>query len=168
MRVNAVERCCAQRGHFNAHSPPFFGAAQAQQLAQRGHAGWRVGHGITPGMGAGLAHVGRAAQGHAVVGFQWHQKHAQHPCTLGLRLPVLVKGLRCARCGLGGFQHCFASFALRHGIAPAGHGLQQLAGVEKIALPQHGGTCAGVAVGLVGGSGVVGHHNALGRGCTAL
>jgi hypothetical protein len=55
-----------------------------------------------------------------------------------------VKGLR-NRDGKG----CFGAFALGHLVNAPTNGLQQLAGILKVAPPQQAGTCTRQAVGAV-------------------
>ena len=161
VRIDAVAGRGTQGGHFHAHAPPLLRTGHAQQLAQRHHVAAVLRKRGSPGFGAGLLHIGGAAQGQAVIGRQRQQQHAQNPRTLGLGQAVPVKGLRHGgghRCGLPGR---FAPLAVGRGIATAAHGLQQLAGILKITFPQHGGARAGLPVGHIGGGGVIGHHHPL-------
>jgi len=93
-----------------------------------------------------------------VAGVKFHQQHAQRARALCLGLAVQVEGLG-DRHRLGGFD----ALAFGHLVDAPGDGLQQLAGVLKVATPQQAGAGAGQAVGTVGAQGVVGQHHTLGR-----
>ena len=156
VRVNAVARRCAQGGYFHALLAPFMGAHQAQQLTQRSH--HAIPAGRAPGLGAGLAQVGRAAQRNRVIAFQHDQHRRQHPRTLRLRLPVQVKRFR--RGGRCRFLRRFGRHLAGLAVCAAHQRLQQHAGVLEIARPQQARAFTGHAIGCVGGQGVVGSDHA--------
>jgi hypothetical protein len=147
----------AQCGHFDAVLAPFKSTDHALQGAQRDHR--RLPIGRAKGLRASLLGVGGAAQRDAVVTVQFDQHLAQHAGALGLRLAVGVKSRTGHRRGCIGF---FAFGLLRFVDAPR-QGLQQLAGVVKVAAPQQARALAGQAVSRIGGQGVVGQHHAGGQ-----
>lgn len=98
-----------------------------------------------------------------MIGLQWDQQHAQGARALRLGLPVQVKTFACGeRRGVG------RGFLARGFVGAPCQGLQQLAGILKIALPQQGRAFAGQAVGAVSGQGVIGHDHAAGHGAAVF
>ena len=168
VRVNAVVGGHTQSRYFHSLFAPFVRADHAQQVAQAGHAGTILRPHRAPGFGAGLARIGCAAQGDAVVGVEGQQHHGQHACPLRLRLAVQVKtvGRRHGRL-VDGRTFGRTLFALGRFVDAPGQRLQQLAGVLKIAAPKQGRAFAGQVVGVIGRGGVIGQHHAFGwRGAT--
>ena len=164
VRVDAVTRRGAQGGDLHALLAPFMRADHAQQLTQRDHTGRAIGR--APGLGAGLAPVGRAAQGDGVVASYRYQQRAQRARALRLRLAVQVKALGRGGPGqlLRGLGGCLGVLA----VGAAHQGLQQLARILEVAAPQQGRALAGQAVGAVGAQRVVGRLHAGGRGGATL
>ncbi|MCY1301610.1 hypothetical protein D9M68_739680 [compost metagenome] len=153
-----------QRRDLHAFPAPFVGADHAQQLAQRRHIGLAGG---AVGLFTGFAHIGRAAQRHAVVGLERQQQHAQRAGALRLRQPVQVEGLG------GGAGRALGLLArpaglLRLALGAPCHGVEQLARVLEVAAPQQGSALAGEPVGGVGAGGVVGDHHAARRRVAGL
>ena len=151
-------------------------ADHAQEVAQRCDAVairtlWVIALGHcqcgAPSFCAGQARIGRAAQGNAVIRVKRNKHHAQHPRPLRLGLAVLVEGIDGRNLGKWCARR-LARFPRRWLVNAPCHGLQQLAGVVKIAPPQQGSACAGQVVCVIRRGGVVGQNHAL-WGCgTAL
>ena len=127
-------------------------ADQTKQFTQRDD-----GRGVARAVSlrAGVAHVGGSAQRDRVIRIQWNQQHAERAGALRLRLPVQVERID----GRGGFLARLAGFAIR----AAGHGLQQLARVLEVALPEQCRAFAGEAIGRISGGAIIRDDHALGR-----
>lgn len=162
--VDAVERRRAQCRHLHALLAPFVRAQQAQQLAQRGDR--PLARGRAPGLGAGLAPVGRAAQRDAVVTLERDQDGREHTGTLGLCLAVQVKGL--CRCRHRQLLRRPGSRLAGLALGPAHQRLQQVARVLEVALPQQACALSRHAEGGVCGQGVIGSDDTARHGSAAF
>src|SRR6185369_9625932 len=152
VRMDSVAGRRAERRYLDTFLAPLVRADQAQQFAQRRHR--RLAVGGPPRLQASLTQVRPARKRNAVVAFQCDQQPAQRARSLALRLAVQVEGFG-GRCG---HRSRFARFA----VGAAGHRLQQLPRVLKVAAPQQRRAFAGEPVSGVGGERVVHDLDTLG------